>query len=84
MSRREREEATVRAVLDAAPPPVVPAGLCAQAVRRGGRALRRRRLVRRAGWLVLCALLVAFVVWAAVARPWAEPPARTTPPLTGW
>ncbi|MFJ9039277.1 hypothetical protein ACIRF8_22100 [Streptomyces sp. NPDC102406] len=84
MSLQEREEATVRAVLDAAPPPTVPADLCAEAVRRGDRALRRRRIMWRLVWLVLFAAVVAFVVWATMARPWVEPPAKTTPPLTGW
>ncbi|MFJ8820340.1 hypothetical protein ACIREE_01000 [Streptomyces sp. NPDC102467] len=84
MSRQEREEATVRAVLDAAPPPTVPAELCGEAMRRGGRALRRRRIARRLAWFVLCTAVVAFAVWATMARPWVEPPSKTTPPLTGW
>ncbi|MYW64788.1 hypothetical protein GTY65_12035 [Streptomyces sp. SID8379] len=84
MSLDERKEASVRAVLDSAPPPVVPAELCAEAMRRGGRALRRRRAARRLLWLLLAATVVAFVVWATMARPWVEPPSKTTPPLTGW
>ncbi|WP_394431023.1 hypothetical protein [Streptomyces sp. SGAir0957] len=84
MSLQERTEATVRAVLDAAPPPVVPADLGAEAMRRGGRTLRRRQVARRVLWLLLCAAVVAFVVWATMARPWVEPPDTTTPPLTGW
>ncbi|GAA2320860.1 hypothetical protein OKJ48_28200 [Streptomyces kunmingensis] len=84
MSLQQRQEATVRAVLDAAPPPAVPAELCADAMRRGGRALRRRRIASRVVWLVLCAAVVAFTVWATMARPWVEPPDTTTPPLTGW
>ncbi|MEV3861074.1 hypothetical protein AB0J38_43045 [Streptomyces sp. NPDC050095] len=84
MSSQERKEATVRAALDAAPPPVVPTELYAEAVRRGTRALRRQRAVRRVMWTVLFAAAVAFVVWATMARPWVEPPSKTTPPLTGW
>ncbi|MGY0018304.1 hypothetical protein [Streptomyces sp. cg35] len=84
MSLQERKEATVRAVLDAAPPPVVPGELCAEAMRRGGRVLRRRRIARRLAWCVLCTAVVAFLVWATLARPWVEPPSETTPPLTGW
>ncbi|MCX3059455.1 hypothetical protein [Streptomyces beihaiensis] len=84
MSLQERKEAAVRAVFDRAPRPVVPPGLCAEAMRRGERTLRRRRTARRVLWCVLLAAVAAFTVWAAVARPWEEPPARTTPPLTGW
>ncbi|MYT68776.1 MULTISPECIES: hypothetical protein [unclassified Streptomyces] len=84
MSLEDRRSATVRAVLDTAPPPVVPAELCAEAMRRGGRALGRRRVVRRTMWCVLVVAALAFVVWASMARPWVEPPSETTPPLTGW
>ncbi|NEB74063.1 hypothetical protein G3I40_02230 [Streptomyces sp. SID14478] len=84
MSLQERKEATVRAVLDAAPPPAVPNELCAEAMRRGGRALWRRRAAWRLLWLVLAVAAVVFLVWAATARPWVEPPSETTPPLTGW
>ncbi|GAB2724082.1 hypothetical protein [Streptomyces bullii] len=76
-------EAVVRRMLGQAPPPVPPE-LYADAVRRGGRMLRRRTRVRRLMWLLLCAASVAFVVWALTARPWVEPPSDTTPPLTGW
>ncbi|MCQ4212207.1 MULTISPECIES: hypothetical protein [Streptomyces] len=84
MSLQERQDAAVRAVLDAAPPPVVPPELGAEALRRGGRALRRRRIARRVLWFLLGVAVVAFVVWATMARPWVEPPSKTTPPLTGW
>lgn len=84
MSLQERNEAAARMVLDGAPSPVVPVELCAEAMRRGGRALRRRRIARRTMWLVLFAAVVAFTVWATMARPWVEPPSTTTPPLTGW
>ncbi|CAL9454776.1 hypothetical protein [Streptomyces sp. Tu 3180] len=80
---RTNREATVRRLLERPPPPVPP-GLHAQAVRRGARILRRRTLARRAMWLLVCAAAVAFTVWALTARPWAEPPSETTPPLTGW
>jgi ferric-dicitrate binding protein FerR (iron transport regulator) len=82
MSRLDRE-AAVRRILEEATPPVPPA-LYAEAVRRGGRILRRRTVARRLLWLLLFAATVAFVVWAVMARPWVEPPSDTTPPLTGW
>ncbi|GAA3297390.1 hypothetical protein GCM10020295_29890 [Streptomyces cinereospinus] len=62
----------------------MPPDLCADAVRRGERLLRRRALVLRVAWLLPAAATVAFTVWALTARPWAVPPARRTPPLTGW
>ncbi|GHH90020.1 hypothetical protein [Streptomyces capillispiralis] len=82
MTRMNRE-ATVRRLLEQAPPPVPP-GLHAEAARRGARLLRRRTLARRAMWLVLLAVTVVFVVWALTVRPWVEPPSETTPPLTVW
>ncbi|MFF3614334.1 hypothetical protein [Streptomyces sp. NPDC002580] len=82
MNRPERE-ATVRRMLDQHPP-AVPPDLYGEAVRRGGRMLRRRTAVRRVLWLLLFAAAVAFTVWAATVRPWVEPPSETTPPLTGW
>ncbi|MGY0492127.1 hypothetical protein [Streptomyces sp. WG-D5] len=84
MSLQERNEAAARAVLDAEPAPVVPAELCADAMRRGGRALRRRRAASRLLWCALVVAVVVFVVWATAQRPWVEPPSKTTPPLTGW
>ncbi|MET8469789.1 hypothetical protein ABZY90_08395 [Streptomyces sp. NPDC006422] len=84
MSQEERNEAAVRAVLDAEPVPVVPAELCADAMRRGARARRRRLVAVRLLWCVLVVAVVAFVVWATVERPWVEPPSTTTPQLTGW
>ncbi|MGW0186906.1 hypothetical protein ACWDV7_14255 [Streptomyces sp. NPDC003362] len=82
MNRPERE-AAVRRIMERAAP-TVPPELYADVVRRGGRMLRRRVLARRVGWLLLLAAGVAFTVWALTARPWAEPPSTTTPPLTGW
>ncbi|MEY7976534.1 hypothetical protein AB8O53_09400 [Streptomyces pilosus] len=82
MSRISRE-ATVRRMLEQSPPSVPP-DLHVAAVRRGTRILRRRTFARRALWLLLLAMTVAFVVWAVTARPWVEPPSETTPPLTGW
>jgi ferric-dicitrate binding protein FerR (iron transport regulator) len=82
VNRLERE-AAVRRIMERAAP-AVPPDLCAQALRRGARVLRRRVLARRVGWLLLLAAAVAFTVWAVTARPWVEPPSRTTPPLTGW
>ncbi|QQC91073.1 hypothetical protein [Streptomyces alfalfae] len=83
MSQYERREVAVRRLLEGAPPSVPPE-LCEEALRRGGRRLRRRRAVRGLLWLALFAAVVAFSVWASVAQPWVEPPAETTPPLTRW
>lgn len=75
--------ATVRRLLEQAPPPVPP-DLHAEAVRRGTRMLRRRAVARRVGWLVLVAASLAFVIWVLATHPWVEPPSETTPPLRGW
>ncbi|MFJ3661879.1 hypothetical protein ACIPPM_15605 [Streptomyces sp. NPDC090119] len=82
MNRPDRE-AAVRRLMEAVPVRVPPE-LPGEAVRRGARLLRLRRHARRLLWLVLCAAAVAFLTWAVLTRPWAEPPARTTPPLSGW
>ncbi|MGW2460555.1 hypothetical protein HKX69_12710 [Streptomyces argyrophyllae] len=81
--RRGEREAAVRRIMERGGAPVPPE-LHADAVRRGERLLRQRRLVRRVLWLLACVAAVAFAVWAADARPWVEPPSQTTPPLTGW
>ncbi|MGW6402828.1 hypothetical protein [Streptomyces sp. NPDC055134] len=78
--RRERE---VRAILESAQG-ALPPGIHTEAVRRGRRILRRRRVLRRLIWLALCLAMTAFFVWVLLARPWVEPPSGTTPPLTGW
>lgn len=80
---RPQREAAVRRILEQAVVPVPP-DLHAEAVRRGGRLLRRRLIAHRLLWLLLCAAAVAFTVWAVRAQPWVEPPSQTTPPLTGW
>ncbi|AOW88824.1 hypothetical protein KVH22_04515 [Streptomyces olivaceus] len=82
MSRPKRE-AAARRILEQSPPRVPPE-LYAEAVRRGGRMLRRRTALRRLTWLVLGAAAVAFAVWALTVQPWVEPPSETTPPMTGW
>ncbi|MEU3186926.1 hypothetical protein ABZ707_22415 [Streptomyces sp. NPDC006923] len=82
MSGGERAEAAVRRMLDA-PHPVVPADLAHRATARGTRLLRRRRLARRLGWLLLFAAVTAFAVWASVVQPWSAP-AGTPPPPEGW
>ncbi|MFD7875382.1 hypothetical protein ACFV5G_14975 [Streptomyces sp. NPDC059766] len=82
MNRPERE-AAARRIMERTPPRVPP-GLHADAVRRGGRILRRRTRTRRVLWLLLVAGVLAFTVWALTVRPWVEPPSETTPPLTGW
>ncbi|KMS68442.1 membrane protein [Streptomyces viridochromogenes] len=80
---RPQREAAARQIMERAPA-TVPPELYAEAVRRGGRMLRRRRVAVRLMWLLLFAATVAFVVWAVTARPWVEPPSETTPPLMGW
>ncbi|MBC2900839.1 hypothetical protein [Streptomyces cupreus] len=82
MNRSERE-AAVRRIMERTPP-AVPPDLCGDAVRRGGRMLRRRRAALRLMWLLMFVASVAFLVWALMARPWVEPPSEVTPPLTGW
>ncbi|MET9951114.1 hypothetical protein ABZ135_06115 [Streptomyces sp. NPDC006339] len=82
MNRHERKEDEVRRLMRTAPP-AVPVDLAARAVARGTRRLRRDRVLRRIGWALLAAAVVAFAVWASVAEPW-HVPARTTPPLEGW
>uniref|UniRef100_A0AAU2JVB3 Uncharacterized protein n=1 Tax=Streptomyces sp. NBC_00049 TaxID=2903617 RepID=A0AAU2JVB3_9ACTN len=79
----DRKEAQVRQLMEG-PYPVVPVGLAAGAAARGDRLLRRRRVLRRFGWAVLFAAVVAFTVWAALVRPWAAPPSGISPPLEGW
>lgn len=83
MSQYERKEQAIRRLLEGTAPSVPPE-LHDDAVRRGSRALRRRRAARRLFWTLLFAAVVAFVVWASLARPWVEPPSDTTPPLTRW
>ncbi|MFG2330307.1 hypothetical protein ACGFMM_11840 [Streptomyces sp. NPDC048604] len=84
MSRSaDRRDDEIRRLLGGAGHPAVPADLAERAVARGSRMLRRERLLRRAGWTLFALAVLAFVVWAAVARPW-EPPPATTPPLEGW
>ncbi|WP_367835518.1 hypothetical protein [Streptomyces rochei] len=80
---RPQREAAARRIMEQSPPRVAPE-LYADAVRRGGRVLRRRTAVRRLLWVVLAAVVVAFTVWALTVRPWVEPPSETTPPVTGW
>ncbi|SED66564.1 hypothetical protein SAMN05216532_5271 [Streptomyces sp. 2231.1] len=82
MNRAERES-TARRIMERLPA-AVPPDVHADAVRRGERLLRRRRLARRVLWLLACAAVVAFTVWAVDAHPWVEPPSETTPPITGW
>ncbi|MEU1403307.1 hypothetical protein ABZ471_13270 [Streptomyces sp. NPDC005728] len=82
MNRPERE-AAVRRILEQTSAHVPP-DLYGEAVRRGERLLRRRRLVHRVLWLLLFAAAVAFTVWAVSVRPWVEPPSQTTPPFIDW
>jgi hypothetical protein len=84
MNRFDRREASVRQLLEGAPAAVPPPGLYGESVRVGRRLLHRRRVVRRLLWLLLCAAILAFSVWAVSARPWIQPPSDTTPTITGW
>ncbi|MCX5142489.1 MULTISPECIES: hypothetical protein [unclassified Streptomyces] len=83
MSGMGRKEDEVRRMLEN-PRPQVPAELAARAAERGGRLLRRRRVLTRLWLLTATAVVVAFTVWAVVVQPWHVPPAETTPPLEGW
>ncbi|MCM2389264.1 hypothetical protein [Streptomyces albipurpureus] len=83
MTRPSRMEIEVRRMLETRPAPI-PAGLSLRAAARGARLLRRRRVVRGSGWLLLVALVLVFTVWMAVAQPWDMPPAKTTPPVDDW
>ncbi|SDK40159.1 hypothetical protein [Streptomyces indicus] len=80
----DRKENEVRRLLGAGAAPQVPADLLDDVVRRGTRLLRRRVLARRLVWWLALAGFLAFVVWAAVADPFAPPPSEVTPPLHGW
>ncbi|MEU6813251.1 hypothetical protein [Streptomyces sp. NPDC046860] len=82
MNRPERE-AAVRRLMETLPVSVPP-GLPGEAARRGERLLRLLRTGRRLLWLLLGAAAVAFLTWAALTRPWAEPPSSTTPPVSRW
>ncbi|MFD3658831.1 hypothetical protein ACTU45_12495 [Streptomyces sp. 24-1644] len=81
--RPDRKVDEVRRMLEV-PRPQVPADLALRSAESGARLLRRHRAARRAAMCLMCAAVVAFVVWAAVTRPWEIPPAGTTPPLEGW
>ncbi|WP_418958777.1 hypothetical protein [Streptomyces tritici] len=84
MSRAgDRRDEEIRRLLGGSGPAAPPADLTARAVARGSRLLRRERLLRRLGWALLAAALLAFAVWAATTRPW-EGPMPTTPPVEGW
>ena len=83
MSRHDRKEDEVRRMLESHHPQV-PADLATRAAEQGTRLLRRHLLVRRVGWVLLVAAVIAFAVWASVAEPWVTPPTETTPPLEGW
>lgn len=84
MNRFDRRQASVRQLLESAPAAIPPPALYDESVRLGRRSLRRRRVVRRLLWLLLCAAILAFSVWAVNARPWAQPPSDTTPTTTNW
>ena len=73
----------VRRMLEG-PHPQVPAGLALRAAERGSRLLRRRRALNRLFTWAMWTAVAVFLVWAAVNRPWVDPPAGTTPPLDGW
>ncbi|MCJ0874675.1 hypothetical protein [Streptomyces sp. AP-93] len=79
MSRPDPAEAQVRRLLEG-PYPAVPPDLAAGAAARGDRLLRRRRAVRRIGWTLLWAAVVAFVVWATLTGAWSTPSSEVSPP----
>ncbi|MFE9563054.1 hypothetical protein ACFYM0_18335 [Streptomyces sp. NPDC006487] len=79
MSRPDPREAQVRRLLEG-PYPAVPPDLAAGAAARGDRLLRRRRAVRRTGWALLWAVVVAFVVWASLTGAWSTPSSEVSPP----
>ncbi|WP_328300483.1 hypothetical protein OG389_23890 [Streptomyces sp. NBC_00435] len=79
MSPPDRREAHVKRLLEG-PYPAVPADLAAGAAARGDRLLRRRRTVRRIGWMLVFAALVAFVVWASLTHAWTAPSSEVSPP----
>ncbi|MFI2372878.1 hypothetical protein [Streptomyces sp. NPDC018833] len=83
MSGADRKENEVRRMMEG-PQPVVPADLAVRAAAHGSRLVRRHRALRRAGWLLIVAAALAFVVWATVNQPWLVPPSQTTPPLEGF
>ncbi|MEU5398685.1 hypothetical protein ABZ348_05225 [Streptomyces sp. NPDC005963] len=78
-SRKERE---VRRMLEARPA-AVPKDLGVRSASLGTRLLRRRRTLRRVGWLLLVAVVIAAVVWAMAVEPWNMRPVETTPPTDG-
>ncbi|MFH9722604.1 hypothetical protein ACH4M4_06520 [Streptomyces sp. NPDC017254] len=82
MTRHEDKEAAVRRLLDTPHPPV-PGDLAGQAAERGARLARRNRAARRVAWALFALAVLAFVLWASVARPWELPVAETTPPFDG-
>jgi ferric-dicitrate binding protein FerR (iron transport regulator) len=73
------KEDQVRAMLDL-PHPTVPADLARRAAARGRRIGYRRRVTRRVLWTVLLTAVTVFLVWLAVANPWAAAPVEITPP----
>lgn len=79
MSRPDPREAQVKRLLEG-PYPAVPPDLAAGAAARGDRLLRRRRAVRRTGWVLLWAAVVAFVVWASLTGAWSTPSSEVSPP----
>ncbi|MFD5148420.1 hypothetical protein [Streptomyces sp. NPDC058401] len=79
MSPADPREAQVKRLLEG-PYPAVPPDLAAGAAARGDRLLRRRRTVRRIGWTLLWAAVVAFVVWASLTGAWSTPSSEVSPP----
>jgi ferric-dicitrate binding protein FerR (iron transport regulator) len=83
MRTPDRKTAEVRRLLEGGPHPAVPAELAARATELGLRMLHRRRIVRRALWLLLAVAVIVFLVWASIAQPWVAPPSTVTPPVEG-
>nr|WP_241265737.1 hypothetical protein [Streptomyces boncukensis] len=76
----DRKEREVRRMLDGVQP--LPPELGERARALGARVDRRRRVLRRCGWLLLLLVVLALVVWALVADPWSTAPPETTPPVS--
>lgn len=66
------------------PHPMVPADLVPRATARGRRSVRRRRVARRALWVLLLAAVVAGIVLAVLLWPRSSDPAQDSDTGTWW
>ncbi|MFD9304372.1 hypothetical protein ACFWCB_17245 [Streptomyces sp. NPDC060048] len=83
MSRPDPKEVQVRQLLEG-PYPTLPTGFAAGAAARGDQLLRRRAVVRKIGWTLLGAAVVAFLVWASLTHAWTTPSSEVSPPWQDW